>query len=256
MNDQALHGQLLHGHVMHERVRPQRNRFTYPVFYLRLDLDRLQDCNSFWFGVDRRRLLSLRTRDYGPRDGSSLADWMRALLREHGIAADGRIWLQTFPRIAGFAFNPVSFWHCHDAQGKLCAVLAEVNNTFGASHCYLLRVNLKDGRAESAKQLHVSPFCRVEGHYRFRFRLGETSHATSIDYHDADGLLIKTAVAGKPQPLCDAALLRALLRQPLLCVGVVARIHWQALRLWLKGVPFLGKQPAAAKNISLQEDLP
>lgn len=97
MNDQALHGQLLHGHVMHERVRPQRNRFTYPVFYLRLDLDRLQDCNSFWFGVDRRRLLSLRTRDYGPRDGSSLADWMRALLREHGIAADGRIWLQTFP---------------------------------------------------------------------------------------------------------------------------------------------------------------
>lgn len=251
-----MNGELVHGQVMHDRLRPRRNRFSYPVFYLRLDLDRLADCNSFWFGVDRRRLLSLRTRDYGPRDGSSLADWMRGLLRQHGICADGRIWLQTFPRIAGFAFNPVSFWHCYDTQERLCAVLAEVNNTFGASHCYLLRLDPADGRADCAKQLHVSPFCRVEGHYRFRFRLGATAHATRIDYHDADGLLLKTALTGKPVPLSDAALLRALLRQPLLCIGVVARIHWQALRLWLKGVPFLGKRPAPAKTVSLQEDYP
>ena len=247
--------QLLRGQVMHDRLRPRRNRFTYPVFYVRLNLAHLQECNSRWFGVDRRRLVSLRTRDYGPRDGSSLEAWMRGLLREHGIAADGAIWLQTFPRIAGFAFNPVSFWHCHDAQGNLRAVLAEVNNTFGDSHRYLLQIDPASGGAVCAKRLHVSPFCRIEGEYRFRFRIGLRSQHTRIDYHDADGLLLKTAVGGRPVPLTDAALLHALLRQPLLCVGVVFRIHWQALRLWLKGVPFFGKLPAPDTNLTLQEDV-
>jgi len=255
MTGPTPYGELLHGQVMHDRLRPRRHRFTYPVFYLRLNLARLEECNSRWFGVDRRRLLSLRTRDYGPRDGSNLERWMRALLREHGMEADGDIWLQTFPRIAGFAFNPVSFWHCHDARGALRAVLAEVNNTFGDRHLYLLRVG-PDGRAACAKQLHVSPFCQVQGEYRFRFRIGAASHATHIDYHDGAGLLLKTAIAGKPVPLRDAALLGAMLRQPLQCVAIVARIHWQALRLWLKGVPFFGKRAAPDKNIPLQEDYP
>lgn len=252
MSNTAL--ELVRGQVMHDRLRPQRNRFSYPVFYVRINLGRLEECSSRWFGVDKRRLVNIRTRDYGPRDGSSLDAWMRKLLREHGIQADGDIWLQTFPRIAGFAFNPVSFWHCHDKQGALKAVLAEVNNTFGDSHCYLLHLDSQDGHASCAKRLHVSPFCQVEGEYRFRFRFGASSQLTKIDYHDANGLLLKTAVAGKPEPCSDSALLRALLRQPLLCIGIVARIHWQALRLWCKGVPFFGKD--GKKNITLQEEVP
>lgn len=248
--------QLVHARVLHARLRPVFNRFVYPVFYLRLDLARLDQCQSIWFGVDRWRPLSLRRRDYGPGDGSSLQDWMRALLRQHGIAADGAIWLQTFPRVFGHAFNPVSFWHCHDADGKLCAVLAEVNNTFGERHRYLLRLT-PDGAelvARCDKQLHVSPFCKVEGIYRFRFRLDGARPRTAIDYHDADGLLIRTSLSGRAEPMTPRALAAALLRYPLLGLGIVARIHWQALRLWWRGVPFFSKPARPARNLTVHEE--
>ncbi len=246
--------QLIRGHVMHERLRPRRHKFTYPVFFVRLNLARLEEANTRWFGINCRRLVSVRTADYGPRDESHLEEWMRALLRKHDIPADGDIWLQTFPRILGYAFNPISFFHCHDALGNLRAVLAEVNNTFGGRKSYLLRIDGDTGKAACAKELHVSPFCKIEGEYSFRFHIGSTAQQTRIDYFDTDGLVLKTAVAGKPAPLNDAELLGALARQPLLCIGIIARIHWQALRLWLKGVPFHGKNPPESKR-TLTEDL-
>ncbi len=253
----ASPAQLVHGQVMHARVRPVAHRFVYPVFYVRLNLARLDACNSRWFGVDRWRVLSIRRRDYGPRDGSNLELWIRALLHEHGMAADGEIWLQTFPRVAGYAFNPINFWHCHDADGALRAVLAEVNNTFGETHRYLLQIDAvhgASGTASAVKQLHVSPFCQVQGHYRFRFRLGASTHCTGIDYHDTDGLLIRTALSGHPVALTARAVLGAVLRYPLLGIGVVARIHWQALRLWLKRVPFFSKPPAPTLHTTVHQD--
>jgi len=239
--------ELVHGQVVHARLRPAPHRFVYPLFYVRLNLARLDECDTRWFGVDRWRPLSIRRRDYGPRDGSSLEQWMRALLREHRIEADGEIWLQTFPRVAGYVFNPVSFWHCHDAAGRLCAVLAEVNNTFGETHRYLMRVAHSAGGTATAtadKQLHVSPFCAVRGHYRFRFRLDGASHCTGLDYDDGDGPLLRTSLSGRPVPMTDRAVAGALLRYPLLGLGIVFRIHWQALRLWLKRVPWFSKPPA------------
>ncbi|MYM95175.1 DUF1365 domain-containing protein [Duganella vulcania] len=239
--------ELVHGQVMHARLRPAPHRFVYPLFYVRLNLARLDECGTRWFGVDCWRPLSVRRRDYGPRDGSSLEQWMRALLREHRIEADGEIWLQTFPRVAGYVFNPVSFWHCHDAAGRLCAVLAEVNNTFGETHRYLMRVAHSAGGTATAtadKQLHVSPFCAVRGHYRFRFRLDGASHCTGLDYDDGDGPLLRTALSGRPVPMTGRAVAGALLRYPLLGLGIVFRIHWQALRLWLKRVPWFSKPPA------------
>ncbi|MET0268489.1 MAG: DUF1365 domain-containing protein [Duganella sp.] len=252
----SIAAQLVHGQVVHERLRPAHNRFTYPVCYVRLNLARLDAANSRWFGIDRWRPLSVRSRDYGPRDGSSLDAWMRALLRQHGIAADGEIWLQTFPRVLGYVFNPVSFWQCYDSAGRLCAVLAEVNSTFGETHRYLLSLTTDNANANASagKQLHVSPFCQVQGEYRFRFRLGSGAHCINIDYHDADGLLLKTAVAGHPQPLTDGAVLRALLRYPLLGFAIVARIHWQALRLWRKGVPFFRKPPARQPDTTIHQE--
>ncbi|WP_176648560.1 DUF1365 domain-containing protein [Duganella sp. SG902] len=247
--------QLVHGQVMHARLRPAPHRFAYPLFYVRLNLARLEQCNSRWFGVDRWRPLSIRSRDYGPRDGSSLELWMRGLLRAHGIEADGEIWLQTFPRVAGYVFNPVSFWQCHAADGKLRAVLAEVNNTFGETHRYLLRIDASGAAtAVAPKQMHVSPFCEVQGHYRFRFRLGGSNHCTSIDYHDNHGLLLRTALSGRPAPMSDRAIIGALCRYPLLGVGIVFRIHWQALRLWLKRVPFFSKPPAPSHHTTVHQE--
>ena len=244
--------QLVHARVMHARLRPAPHRFVYPVFYVRLNLARLDDCQSRWFGIDRRRVLTIRTRDYGARDGSSLEQWMRALLAAHGIAADGEIWLQTFPRVFGYMFNPVSFWHCHDRDGTLRAVLAEVNNTFGESHRYLLQVAGND--AACVKQMHVSPFCAVSGSYRFRFRLGGARPRTDIDYHDEHGLLIRTALSGRTEPMRDRALLAALLRYPLLGLGIVLRIHWQAWRLWRKGVPYFSKPPRSTNHTTVHEE--
>ncbi|MYM39777.1 DUF1365 domain-containing protein [Duganella qianjiadongensis] len=250
--------QLLQGQVMHARLRPTAHRFVYPVCYVRLNLDQLEQAGTRWFGIDRWRPLSVRTRDYGPRDGSSLALWMRQLLASHGVAADGAIWLQTFPRVFGYVFNPVSFWHCHDAQGQLRAVLAEVNSTFGETHRYLLTLGGADGRhhsVQASKHMHVSPFCAVEGHYRFRFRLAQPAHSTSIDYYDAQGLLLRTSVSGRPRPLDDRAVLAALLRFPLLGVGIVARIHWQALRLWLKRVPFFRQPQAPLHSTTVHQEI-
>lgn len=255
------HAELVLGQVMHCRLRPVRHRFVYPVFYVRLNLAKLAACNSIWFGVDRWRALGIRTRDYGPRDGSDLEAWMRALLREHAIDANGEIWLQTFPRVAGYVFNPVSFWHCHDADKRLCAVLAEVNNTFGQTHRYLLRVPPADGAADAAaaasaaKQMYVSPFCAVRGDYRFRFRLDGARHRTEIDYHDGDGLLLRTALSGRPQPMTARALFAALLRYPLLGAGIMARIHWQAWKLWRKRVPLVARPPAPIHTTTVHEDI-
>lgn len=236
---------LLIGHVMHRRLRPAVNAFAYPVFFVRLPLARLADADNALFRIDRPGLMSFHQKDHGPRDGSPLLPWIQKLLRQHGLPDDGEVVLQTFPRVLGYVFNPVSFWYCHDRDGKLVAVLAEVSNTFGGHHDYLLfnpnRSPLRDGQElKAAKQFHVSPFCEVEGSYRFRFQVREQRAVAHIDYDDASGPLLLTAISGRTQALTASALLAAFLRMPLLTIGVMARIHWQALKLWIKGVPFVG----------------
>ena len=251
MDDQP---RLCLGHVMHRRLRPAVNAFVYPVFYVQLPLRHLAATQCPIFSIDQWNLLSFHHRDHGPRDGTPLLPWIEQCLAQEGLVADGEIILQTFPRLLGFVFNPVSFWYCHDGHGQLIAILAEVNNTFGGTHSYLLDrrgAPLADGEELRAEKcFHVSPFNDIEGGYRFRFKLARAVQQARIDYDDAEGELLLTAISGKPQPWSARALLSALLRMPVLTLGVVARIHWQALKLWLKGVPFRGAHPAQR---SLQE---
>jgi DUF1365 family protein len=240
--------QLLTGRVMHERLRPVRHRFEYPVCYVCCDIARLGALQSAWFGIDRLRPLALYTRDYGPRDGSDLERWMRARLDEAHIPADGAIHLLTIPRVFGYGFNPVSFWFCHDRAGDLRALHADVRNTFGEHRGYLLSAKdhapIRDDTVlVCQKTLHVSPFCDVDGEYAFRVRRRGEHLSVSIDYRDRDGLLIRTAIGLVARPLTGALAWRTLLRQPMLAAGVIVRIHWQALRLWMKGVPFFGRHP-------------
>lgn len=246
---------LINGVVMHQRLRPARHRFLYRVFAVRLRLSALDHIGNAWFGIDRRRPMSLRTKDYGPRDGSPLLPWIRRQLADAGLPHDGEVWLQTFPRLFGYAFNPVSFWYCHDAGGQLVAVLADVNNTFGEHHAYLLAN--RHGAAITAgaaltcrKQLHVSPFCPVAGHYHFRLAEKPDRMLMRIDYHDAQGMLLNTSISGHMTPLTSTVALLALLRQPLLALAIITRIHWQALRLWLKKVPFFSKPRPPASNLT------
>ncbi|MDR5822850.1 DUF1365 domain-containing protein [Caballeronia sp. LZ043] len=239
---------LLTGRVMHERLRPAHHRFDYPVCYVECDVAGLDALQSSWFGIDRTRLFALFTRDHGPRDGSNLEHWMRARLAEAGIPADGVIRLLTIPRVLGRGFNPVSFWFCHDRAGALRALYADVRNTFGERRGYLLSapdhaVITAGTELTCRKTLHVSPFCDVTGDYTFRVRRRGAHLSLAIDYRDPDGLLIRTALGLDARPLTAALAWRTLLRQPLLAAGVIVRIHWQALRLWLKRVPFHGRHP-------------
>jgi hypothetical protein len=241
------------GEVVHHRLRPAVHRFSYKVFFLRIPLSRLDALSNRWFGRERFNLLSFHAHDYGPRDGSDLLVWARQQLAAAGLAhIDGEVVLQTFPRLLGYVFNPISLWYCHDGAGALRAVICEVNNTFGERHNYVLSVDggaviAPDTWLSIAKQLHVSPFCEVRGHYRCRFVQDSARSHAHIDYCDgpgADDRLILTTIAGKPQVLNARATLRVFLAYPLFTLGVMARIHWQAFALWRKRVPWFRK-PAA-----------
>lgn len=234
--------------VVHHRLRPRAHGFRYRLTYLCLDLDTLDHANGRWLKLDRPGLLAFRRTDHGPRDGGNLAAWMRRLLVDHGLdeACDGAITLMTLPRLLGYVFNPVSFWFCNDRAGHLRAVLCEVNNTFGESHCYL--VGHGDGRPlgpdewfDGRKLLHVSPFLPVEGGYRFRFRLEEGLVHVDVNFHDSHGLMLATSVSGRRQPLTDRAVLWRFLANPGMTLAVTLRIHWQALKLWRKQAKFYRK---------------
>jgi len=228
------------------------------VYFLRMPLRSMQGIAlpGRLFSHNRFNLLSIYDSDHG--DGRQpLLPWIDGILKQEGIVdADGEIWLQTFPRVLGYVFNPVSFWFCHRRDGALRAVLCEVSNTFGERHCYLLNKDapITDGDELTARKVfHVSPFCQVEGGYRFQFRrsqrqTGEDTLAR-IDYHDNEGTLLLTSITGSSRTLNDRSITHALLRFPLMTFMVITRIHWQALKLWIKRVPFYRKPTPPLKEI-------
>ena len=242
------HPAVCFGAVMHERHVQAHNRFIYPTAFLRLPLGDLDTLRAPLLGIERANVFSFRSRDHGARDGSPLLPWIRSLLRTHGLAevCDGEVVLQTMPRILGFVFNPVSFWFCHDREGALRAVLAEVNNTFGERHNYLvrhpdMRPIVSGDELRASKCFHVSPFFPVRGEYRFRFEQRGDVHAVSIDLWDGGDRQLSTRLSGRAEAITGRSMAKWLLRQPFMTLGVVARIHWQALRLALRRVSFFRK---------------
>ena len=244
------------GQVHHRRLKPVGNAFTYPTYFLLLPMRSLQRNGPGALARNRRAALSFYDADHG--DGRSLDEggalaWLDALLLSQGIAdASGEVWLHTYPRVLGFAFKPVSFWYCHGADGSLRAIVVEVNNTFGQRHCYLLDRPRFGAELRADKVFHVSPFCAIEGSYRFRFLLTPDWRRTvaRIDYDDAQGPLLHTSVSGALEALTPHSLRRALWRYPVMTWGVIGRIHWQALKLWLKRAPFFGKPALPASFVS------
>ena len=248
------------GQVRHARLRPHPNRFTYPTYFLMLPMRSMRAAPCPALARNRFGLISFFDADHGDARSDSLA-WVEQLLAREGVVdAAGEIWLHCYPRVLGFAFKPVSFWYCHRVDGSLAAVVVEVNNTFGERHCYLLSgPQLAWGRAVTAlKAFHVSPFCSVSGSYRFRFICigldnGDPASARTvarIDHHDADGALLQTSVSGALQRLTPQCARAAFFGMPLMTLGVIARIHWQALKLFTKRVPWFRKPAAPAQFVS------
>ncbi|MFM1817829.1 MAG: hypothetical protein RL364_689 [Pseudomonadota bacterium] len=241
------------GQVRHTRLRPRRHAFAYGTFFLMLPMRQLYQRTAMGgLAVNHAAAISFYDADHGdgrgPEQGGALA-WLEQTLQHEGIEdADGEVWLHTYPRMWGYTFKPVSFWYCHRADGSLRVIVVEVNNTFGERHCYVLDAPRYGSELLAEKCFHVSPFCRVEGRYRFRFmrteREGQARTVVRVDHDDAQGPLINTSVSGQLVAIDANVLRRALWRYPAMTLMVMARIHWQALQLWIKRVQFFRKPPA------------
>jgi len=252
--------QLYRSEVMHRRNGQPSYRFSYRVFNLLADVDRLDEAASAhrWFSHNRRNLIAIHDRDHGPKDGNTLRPWIDAVLADAGVGlAGGRVRLLCYPRVLGYVFNPLSLWFCHHADGSLRAVLCEVRNTFGEWHGYLLH---NDGepmtwpvRDSLAKVFHVSPFLPVAGWYRFRFTRPGDSYAMTVHYYAGSDDRKPQMVAlqqGRERPANDQELLRAALTMPLMTLKVMAAIHWQGLRIWLSGGRYHTKPQPPRTEIS------
>ncbi len=242
---------------MHRRFGAVPYRFSYPVFSLLLDIDQLQQdaAQTRLLKVDRFGLLSFHRRDHGPRDGSDLRHWAESVLAQAGIdLRGGSIQLLCFPRLLGYGFNPLSVWYCHHRDGTLRAVIAEVNNTFGEHHCYLLhdagRAMPWPARAHASKCFHVSPLLGMRCDYRFEFAAPGARLRVLIRQSEDGKPRLIAAQTGRALPLSDRSLGRALLRTPLLPFKILVAIHWQALKIWLRGAPFHAKPEPPLKEVT------
>ena len=243
------------GKTTHARFKPQPHKFRYGVFQLLVDIDRLDEAFAGLRTLDVGRfgLFGFETRDHGYRDNRSLRSWVETQLATAGAPASAaRIRLLCFPRILGFVFNPLSIFFVYDAQDRLEAVIYEVNNTFGQTHAYVTpAVGEGDQRQEADKVFYVSPFYGVEGGYRFRLSPPSRSFDLVICKHSGGETDFVATLSAERRPLTDGALMRLFFGMPFMTLGVVAAIHWEALRLWLKGAPFHSRPPGPRASVSV-----
>lgn len=253
------------GRVAHTRLVPFKHALDYRIFSMLIDLDAIPERarTSKLFRHNRFGLFSFHDADHGARDGSPLRPWVEAALRKAGIAlANPMIHVLCIPRILGYVFNPLTIYYCRDTQGALRAIVYEVKNTFGEQHGYVLEVDTdRDSRRPGAlirqgvaKCFHVSPFMDVAGGYRFTLAAPGEKLAVSIRYQNDEGrdLLIATHT-GRGAPFGDKALLKALARHPGMAAKVMLGIHWEALKLWIKGAKFHRKPAPPSAEVSFPE---
>jgi len=251
---------LYRGGVMHQRLRPKPHRLNYRVFWLLLDLAEIDDLDQRLrlFSRNHFNLLSFHDRDYGDGTGAALRHQVEVWLDRAGLhIGEGPIRLLTMPRVLGYVFNPISLYYCYHVDGRLAAMVYEVTSTFGVRHAYVIPIADEDQaagaiRQGAAKTLYVSPFMGMEMDYVFSGHAPDEALDMTIKGLDADGLLITAVMAAKREPLTDRSLLVSVFALPLMTLKVMAAIHWEALKLWLKGVPLTRQPPPAREGATFQ----
>lgn len=243
---------LYSGTVMHRRFKPRAHKLNYRLFWTLLDLDELPqlDKKLRFFSQERFNLFGFYNTDHGDRSAQPLREQIEAHLAAAGLASEGgAIHLLCMPRILGFVFNPISVYYCYNRNGALAALVYEVHNTFGQRHSYLIPVDLVHGEPieqKCLKAFYVSPFMDMDIAYAFRVQPPTKRIALAIEGSDAQGPVIVASLAGNRRSLTDAALLGAFFLFPFMTFKVVAGIHWEALKLWIKGMRLRPKPPAPA----------
>lgn len=250
----AIEHEIIFAKVIHKRVTPAINQFLYKVFYICFDVAKINKLKSRFFSINRFNIFSFYLKDYGARNGSNIEKWAREILATNHINNVAQIFLLTHPRILGYVFNPVSFYFAIDNQENLQAVIAEVNNTFGETHTYLVYNKngakiLENQWFIADKEFHVSPFYRVEGEYKFRFIFNHKNIAVWIDYFNNNKTLSTSLISYKKITLNDLNLLKTFTLLPFMVLKVITLIHWQALKIIFKKIKYISKPQQ--KNIKI-----
>lgn len=236
--------QLFFGRVMHQRMIPMAYRFTYRVFGLLIDIDQIeQETNTLqWFSLDRFNLLSVQTRDHGPRDGSAWRPWVEKTLAETGIHEPVNIRLSCYPRVLGYGFNPIAIWYCDNKNGETVAIISEVSNTFGGVYHYVHHDTGQDlhwpVECIADKRFHVSPFIDMNQQYHFKFSQSDNSFGILINEYQNEQLHFIASQNSEIKPLNNLNLLKAFFMMPLMSFKIMFMIHWHALKIWIRGGKF------------------
>jgi uncharacterized protein len=235
--------------VFHVRVKPLRHKLRMKLFYLLLDVDRLHEIKLNLFSYNRFNLFSISDREWGKRDGTPIAVHLRLLAEAAtGKGSAHKIFMLCLPALFGRVFNPITSYYCLNATNELQCMVFEVNNTFGHTHSYVVPADqLVD---ENEKQLHVSPFNKVEGYYRFKAPMPDETLHLSVQLFTSASLTLNTWVDGNQKALTDWNLLQAFARMPLLPLQVLFNIHWQAFKLWRKGLQVQTTPPDPMQSFS------
>ena len=246
------------GHVIHKRFKPKEHYFKYNVFSLLIDIDELEIIENKIkiFSYNKFNIISFFDKDHGPRDGTSVKEWVIKNLKDIGIENHKiQIKLLCYPRIFGYVFNPLSVFFIYDENSRLIAILYEVKNTFGEQHTYVFKVDEKSELLKNncEKKFFVSPFMDLESEYYFKVLNPDKSLSIIIDQRDKSGKLLFASQDGVRSNLNSKNLIFSYLKHPLMTFKIISAIHFEALRLWLKGIKLVKKKVNIKNNISFEK---
>ena len=248
---------IYNGKVIHKRFKPKEHFFKYSVFSLLIDLSELNqlDKEIKFFSFNKFNLISFYEKDHGSRDGSSLVAWVKKNLEANNIHfKDVKIKLLCYPRIFGYVFNPLSVFFIYNSNEKLISILYEVKNTFGEQHTYIFKVDddLKLFQHNCSKKFHVSPFIEMDCNYFFRILKPEDKMSVIIDQYQTNEKILYASQDGKRVDFNSKELLKSYLKHPLMTFKIISAIHFEAFKLWTKGIKFIKKKLKIKNNITFE----
>jgi len=246
---------LYHGEVVHRRLSPVRHELRYKVYNLFIDVDEITKFSKLLklISYNRFNLFALNDRNFGAGDGTSIRDYAWSLVnRSSASGRIKRIFMFCYPSVLGRVFNPLTTYYCFDENEQLCLMIYEVSNTFGERHSYVVPVD-ETNQQSCEKRFYVSPFNKVEGYYDFTIELPADVLKLSIRLTDSNGPCLNAWFSGNKQELTDRALLRSFFSLPLLPLKIIGGIHWEALKLWIKGMRLQQRPRPANPPISFSK---
>ena len=245
------------GSVIHKRFKPKKHFFKYSVFSLFLDLDEINELDQQipFFSYNKFNILSFFDKDHGYRDGSSIKDWLIHVLQKKNISTINiKIKILCYPRIFGYVFNPLSIFFIYDKDSNPIAILYEVKNTFGEQHTYVFKIDIKNKQIlnNCKKKFYVSPFMDLESKYFFKVLIPNERLSVIIDQRDKEGKLLFASQDGERVKLSSKNLLISYLKHPLMTLKIISAIHYEALKLWIKGIKLVKKNLKIKNNTSYE----